>query len=314
MKIAMLYASWEKFGEPWSTPQGVRREFESRGHEIKQYNLYHNDGDFLPKRKERSYSNESINRLMAEVRSGSYKPDVIFCMDYGPWDAMQFDKQYFPGVVLVNEAGDEPQSHRAMWGKAARVHVVLSPDWQCVEHYRQFGFAAEYWTHHADQRLFFPRPDIKEEFDCVTTCGPRGGGLTEKIKSELGAAFNNERYFYGEDHAKRLCMGKMVFQCSQFKEVTRRIFEGMACGKMVITDRLPAETKMHEMFEDGKDIVYYDSAEDAIEKIRYYASHEDERLMIANSGYVKVMAHHTVSQRVDVFEHVIQKIKVEEFA
>lgn len=309
MKIAMLYASWEKFGEPWSTPQGVRREFESRGHEVRHFNLYHADGDFLPKHKVRSYSSECMNRLMAEVRSGSYKPDAIFCMDYGPWDCIQFDKAYFPGVVLVNEAGDEPQSHRSHLSKGHRVHVVLSPDQQCVDRYRAFGINAEYWTHHADERLFYPRPEIVEQYDCVTTCGPRGGGLTETIKAAFGDSFSNERYFYGEDHAKRLCMGKMVFQCSQFKEVTRRIFEGMACGKMVITDRLPLETKLHELFIDGEDIVYYDSAEDAIEKIRFYASNDEARLKIANSGYQKVMQHHTVSRRVDVFEQVVLQAK-----
>lgn len=311
MRIAMLYASWENFGEKWSTPMGIKNEFIGRGHEVKVYNLYHNDGDFLPKRKERSYSNESINRLMAEVRNGGYKPDVIFLMDYGPWDAIQFDKQYFPGVILVNEAGDEPQSHRSMWCKAPKVHVTLSPDWQCVEHYRQFGYAAEFWTHHADQRLFYPRPEINEEFDCVTTCGPRGGGLTEKIKAELGPQFNNERYFYDEEHAKRLCKGKMVFQCSQYKEITRRIFEGMACGKMVITDRLPVETKIQELFVDGEDIVYYSDAEEAIEKIRYYASHDEERLRIASNGYQKVMAHHTAAKRVDVFEEIVSSLKKE---
>lgn len=309
MKIAMLYASWEKFGEPWSTPQGVRREFEARGHEVKHYNLYHADGDFLPKRKERSYSSDCMNKLMVECRAQNYKPDVVFCMDYGPWDCMQFDKQYFPGAIFINEAGDEPQSHRMQLFKAPKVHGILSPDWQCVEHYRMLGMNAEYWTHHADHKLFYPRPEIVEEFDCVTTCGPRGGGLTEKLKEALGDRFNNERYFYGEDHAKRLCMGKMVFQCSQYQEVTRRIFEGMACGKMVITDRLPVETKLQELFEDGKDIVYYDSAEDAIDKIQYYSQNEQERLKIAASGYAKVMANHTVAQRVDVFENLVAKLK-----
>lgn len=305
MRIAMLYASWEVFGETWSTPIAIKKELLRRNHDVQIYNLYHADGAILPKHTTRTYSNESVNRLMAEVRSNRYKPDVIFLMDYGPWDCLQFDKQYFPGIVLVNEAGDEPQSHRMMWFKAPKVHVVLSPDWECVERYRQHGFHAEHWTHHSDSDIFYPRPEIKEEFDCVTTCGPRGGGLTEQIKAALGDAFNNERYFYGDDHAKRLCMGKMVFQCSQYKEITRRIFEGMACGKMVITDRLPLATKIHELFADGESIVYYDSAEDAIEKIRYYASHDDERLAIAKNGYDKVMANHTTVQRVNVFEEVV---------
>lgn len=308
MKIATLFASWEKFGEKWGTPHAIRDELIRRGHEVTHYNLYHADGAILPKHTIRSYSNESINRLMFDWRNG-YRPDVIFCLDYGPWDALQFDKQYFPGAILVNENGDEPQSFRSHVQKSNRVHLMLSPDYPCVQLYQNNNINAIWWTHHADENIFYPRPEIQEQFDCVTTCGSRGGGLTETIKAALGDAFNNERYFYGEDHAKRLCMGKMVFQCSQYKEITRRIFEGMACGKMVITDRLSLETKLHELFIEGEDIVFYDSAEDAIEKIRHYASNDTERLRIAKNGYEKVMTYHTVKQRVDAFEQVVERVQ-----
>jgi len=309
MKIAMLFASWEDYGEPWSTPQGVRNEFLARGHDVQEYNLYHDNGKINPINKMHNYSNQGINLLMSDIRLDIYRPDVIFCMDYGPWDAVQFDKKYFPGVILVNEAGDEPQSHRMQMQKAPRVHIILSPDRQCVERYKAYGFNAVYWTHFADTRIFYPRPDVNVEFDCVTTCGSRGGGLTEEIKTALGESFNNERYFHGNEHAQRLCMGKMVFQCSQFKEVTRRIFEGMACGKMVITDCLPEETGLSEVLIDGQDVVYYNDAQDAIEKIRYYASHDEEREAIALSGLEKVLTEHSVVKRVDDFEAAIAAAK-----
>ena len=298
LKIAMLYASWENFGEKWSTPIGIKNEFLSRGHEVHQYNLYHNDGE-LPPNRMRKYSNQGINQLHQDFNSKRCVPDIIFCLDYGPWDALQFDKQFFPGVMLISEAGDEPQSHRQHLAKAFRVHYVLSPDRQCVQRYNDMGCKAIWWTHHADTRLFYPNSNVPEIFDCVTTCGPRGGGLTEIIKEAFGERFNNERYFYGADHAKRLNMGKIVFQKSQFNEITRRVFEGMLCGKMVITDRLPPETGLQDLFIDGLDIVYYDNAQDAIDKIRYYASHDSERLAIAENGYKKVLENHTCSQRVD---------------
>lgn len=309
MKIAMLYASWEKFGEPWSTPQGIKSELESRGHEVHHYNLYHDEGRRHPVHNAHHYSNQGINLLLDDVRREIFVPDAVLCMDYGPWDALQFDKQFFPGVVMLTEAGDEPQSHRQHFSKAPRVHVVLSPDRQCVERYNSLGFNAVYWTHHADTRIFYPRPDVKVEFDCVTTCGPRGGGLTEEIQKALGDSFNNERYFYGDDHAVRLNMGNMVFQCSQHKEVTRRIFEGMACGRLVLTDRLPLETGMSEMFVDGEDIVYYDNAIDAAAKIRYYAANPEEMQRIAKNGYDKVMAEHTQVQRCNVIEACIEAAK-----
>lgn len=298
MKVAMLFASWEKFGETWSTPQGIRNEFVTLGHDVRQYNLYHDDGELLPNRTRR-YSNQGINQLYKDFIDKTFVPDIILAMDYGPWDSLQFDKQYFPGVTLVSEAGDEPQSHRQHMAKAFRVHCVLSPDRECVERYKYMGCNAIYWTHHADTKLFYPNHDVPEIFDCVTTCGPRGAGLTETIKNELGELFNNERYFYGAEHAIRLNMGKMVFQKSQYGEVTRRIFEGMACGKMVITDRLRPETGLQDLFIDGTDIVYYDNAQDAIDKIRYYASHDNERLAIAENGYRKVLENHTCTQRVN---------------
>ena len=309
MKIAMLFASWEMFGEIWSTPAGIRDELLSRGHDVRQYNLYHDDG-VLFHDNVRHYSNQGINNLLNDISLDIFRPDVIFAMDYGPWDAVQFNKKYFPGTVIVKEAGDEPQAHRQHWRAAPRVHVILSPDLQCVQRYHTAGFNATHWTHFADTRIFYPRPDVNVEFDCVTTCGSRGGGLTEEIKAALGDSFNNERYFHGNEHAERLSMGKIVFQCSQFKEVTRRLFEGMACGRMILTDRLPEETGLSEMFVDGQDIVYYNGAEDAIEKIRYYASHDEEREQIARNGYEKVMAEHTIVNRVDQFEEAVRGVLV----
>ena len=96
----MLNASWESSGEPWSTPQGVRTEFVARGHEVRNYNLYHDDGVLLPGKNTRAYSNQAINRLYQEFNHGVFVPDMIFLMDYGPWDCFQFDKQYFPGAIL----------------------------------------------------------------------------------------------------------------------------------------------------------------------------------------------------------------------
>jgi glycosyltransferase involved in cell wall biosynthesis len=149
---------------------------------------------------------------------------------------------------------------------------------------------------------------VQEVFDCVTTCGPRGNGLTERVAKALKGRFNNERYFFGHDHGKRLCMGKIVFQCSQHKEITRRVFEGMACGKMVITDRLPEQTRMHELFVDGEDLVYYDDWKDAVDKINFYANNDAERIRIAQNGYSKVLKEHTQVQRVDALEKIIEEI------
>ena len=113
--------------------------------------------------------------------------------------------------------------------------------------------------------------------------------------------FINQNGLIGERYGKFLSSGKIVLQNSRWQEITRRIFEGMACGKLVITDRLPESTRIYDLFEEDKDIVFYDDLGELISKINYYLSPEGDsvREHIANSGYQKVLREHTQYDRVN---------------
>jgi spore maturation protein CgeB len=82
----------------------------------------------------------------------------------------------------------------------------------------------------------------------------------------------------------------------------------MACGKLVITDRLPIQSNIDEIFIENKDIIYYDSLGECVSKINYYLSEEAklERERISLNGYNKVINNHTQIQRVDT---IIKKFK-----
>jgi spore maturation protein CgeB len=109
----------------------------------------------------------------------------------------------------------------------------------------------------------------------------------------------NKNGFEGIEHTAFLNKGLMVIQNSRWGEITRRIFEGMACGKLVITDKLVESKKLHKLFIDNLDIVYYDDMTDCINKINYYAEHTEERERIAKSGMNKVLENHTQIQIVN---------------
>jgi spore maturation protein CgeB len=68
-----------------------------------------------------------------------------------------------------------------------------------------------------------------------------------------------------------------------------RMFEVPAHGMMLLCDK--AGLNAHErIFEPGKQAVFYDSIEDAIEKIEYYLNHDEEREKIARAGFARVQS------------------------
>lgn len=66
-----------------------------------------------------------------------------------------------------------------------------------------------------------------------------------------------------------------------------RMYEVPAHGMMLLCDK--AGLNAHEqIFEPNKEAVFYDSIEDAIEKIGYYLNHDEERESIARAGFARV--------------------------
>jgi spore maturation protein CgeB len=126
-----------------------------------------------------------------------------------------------------------------------------------------------------------------------------GSWLLDYLATTFEGTIVNQNGWIAEKHAEFLNSGKIVLQHSRYGELTRRVFEGMACKKLILTDKLDKSTKTDTIFEDGKDLVYYNSLEDCIDKIIYYANNNSERQKIAESGYNKVLNNHTQVHRVD---------------
>ena len=64
-----------------------------------------------------------------------------------------------------------------------------------------------------------------------------------------------------------------------------RVLDIMACGGFVLSNWQPEIT---QYFEEGVEIVTFDSLQDCLAKIAYYLTHEEERKQIAARGQRKV--------------------------
>lgn len=69
-----------------------------------------------------------------------------------------------------------------------------------------------------------------------------------------------------------------------------RIWDILGCGGFLITNY---QAEIPEYFEIGKDLETYESMEELEYKIRYYLTHEEERMEIAIRGYETVAKYHT---------------------
>ncbi|MCX7957285.1 MAG: glycosyltransferase [Endomicrobia bacterium] len=115
--------------------------------------------------------------------------------------------------------------------------------------------------------------------------------ISERYKLEIFSGV------YGEEMAKIYSQAKIIFNKSISFDLNMRVFEAMACGSMLITNRLPKEAGLEEIFVDGKHLVLYNNEKDLIEKIGYYLSHDTEREEIAYNGYLEVTSKHTYWHR-----------------
>lgn len=83
-----------------------------------------------------------------------------------------------------------------------------------------------------------------------------------------------------------------------------RLFESMGRGAFTIYPRIQG---IEELFEDGKEIIWYDYGDfqGLKDKIDHYLTHDDEREAIRKAGFEKVKREHTYRQRMDEIFNVV---------
>lgn len=99
--------------------------------------------------------------------------------------------------------------------------------------------------------------------------------------------------------------GKLAFNQSAVREVNMRVFEVMAMGRPLLTDRKAEHNGLTDLFVDGKHLILYDGADDLVEKARYYLDHDNEREAIAREGRRLVMTEHRYLDRIDALLAIV---------
>jgi len=278
-KIAFVY---EYGDESWSTPQSLINEFTRRGHSVSKYHL------------------TKYEKFSQELAEKSF--DILITLDWKGIDFPQDVHDIIPSTCFkIRECADTPQNYEKHLPYIKNYNLLLTPDFGSSEKYTASGTRCIWFNHFADTNIHRVYPLVDSMPPVRSTRGQGGSNIMDYLSTLMPSKFINRNGLIGPEYGQFLSNGKIVIQHSRWGEITRRVFEGMACNSLVLTDRLMEHTKISELFEEGEEIVYYDDIPSLISKINYYLcpEGEGERLFIANNGFNKVTKYHTQVNRVN---------------
>lgn len=295
MKIALLsdYSidEYYNYGRElyWSTPKGIYDAFlaDKRVSDIKWLPLPIEDHLF------------GFRELKKMYDTGEFIPDIIYYMSGGFFEDEYFSKEHFFKSKLILDCGDEPQTMRFNIKRAHFADLILTPDYDCFNHYKTKGYDCIFTAHWTDLNIFYPSLTDYCPFDVVTSMYGHRGDIVSFLQDKLKKSFYLKNGLIDIENGDLYRNGKIVFQVARYGEVTRRIFEGMSCKKLVITNKLPDNKKLGHIFKENDEIVFYSSKEEALEKIMYYLNNDDERNRIAENGCNKVIKYYTTKNIVN---------------
>lgn len=186
-------------------------------------------------------------------------------------------------------------------------HVfVAQPDY--LHHFEQLPHGSAHWLPLACDRDVHYLAGQERVHD-VCFVGKLGYPNTERratLEHVLTRFKANDygRYYTPREMGKVYSRSKIVFNKSINGDLNMRFFEGLAAGALLVTDRIA--NGLDRLGQDGMHFVTYTSAEDAVDKIRYYLSHDAEREAIAAEGQRHVFAHHTYGHRLATILDVVK--------
>lgn len=84
-----------------------------------------------------------------------------------------------------------------------------------------------------------------------------------------------------------------------------RMFEATGVGSCLLTDR---GKNLHDLFEEGREVVAYSSTEECIDKAKYLLENEKARRQIAIAGQKRILKDHTVAHRCREIDGILQRM------
>lgn len=217
-----------------------------------------------------------------------------FCDDH--WRFDQYSKQVAPHFQFVTTTASSAVAKYAQIGLADR---VIKTQWAC------------------NHELYAPF-DIPQDIDASFVGMPHGDRVAF-LNTLAQNGLPISVFGFGWQGRPRLPFHQMVRLFSRSRinlnlsnssmlsrqQIKGRNFEVPGAGGFLLTGQAD---NLEEYYIDGREVVIYSSAEDLVDKARYYLAHDSERRQIAQAGCQRTLAEHTWHHRYDkIFHEIAQR-------
>jgi hypothetical protein len=231
------------------------------------------------------------------VRAGILpKPDLVLFIDGGmPFFPRGLEELDCPTVGYLIDV------HTVFWVRRNYAwffdHIFVAHK-DYVRRFTDLGLDSVHWLPVACDPEIHGRIECDRDYDIGFV-----GSLEQSAERKRLIFALNERYkmndfrrhYPKEELTKIYSRSKIVFNYAINKDVNMRIFEALAAGALLITNRI--ENGMSDLFRAGEHFVEYTDERSLFEQVDYYLTHDTERQRIAEAGMHATLARHTYDDR-----------------
>ncbi len=149
-----------------------------------------------------------------------------------------------------------------------------------------------------DPTVHYPDDTVSIDTDCCLIGLHYGhrDKLVNALRSKGRSVIYELGYIFDE-YRKVNCRAKIGLNWASLQDLNARAFELLGMQRIAVMNRVP-DMKVIGM-EDGKHFLGFDTMEEAVEKVDWALSHEEEAKVIAKQGREFVLANHTYDIRVN---------------
>jgi len=204
-----------------------------------------------------------------------FKPDLFIWIDQHDWNLpIYFDALDCPSVAIFGDTHLHLRQDPNVWLSYAREFdvVFLTFTKNHLELFRQAGCRTVFWSPPAcDPQVHCKMP--AEKVYPVSFVGSTSSLHTERVGLlkcllDKGVDLHVDSKILHE-MSLIYSRSKVVFNKSLADDLNMRVFEAMATGSFLLTNRLPRESGLEELFTDGQHLALYND-NNVLERIRYW--------------------------------------------